>query len=97
MVDNLDVLMAVLDGVRAAGVQVDIAGCDLTERRMYVKVRALQVAEYAPELPADCHSPFTACAAGCNRAPNRPAQELVNAIRSWTTGKRVPGKSMPST
>jgi len=59
VVDNLDVLMAVLDGVRAAGVQVDIAGCDLTERRMYVKVRAPQVAGYAPELLAAYRSPFT--------------------------------------
>ncbi|MBW0115662.1 DUF932 domain-containing protein [Pseudonocardia abyssalis] len=59
MVDNLDVLMAALEGVRTAGVPVDIAGCDLTERRMYVKVRAPQVAEYAPELLAGYRSPFT--------------------------------------
>jgi len=59
VVDNLDVLMAVLDGVRAAGVAVDIAGCDLTERRMYVKVSAPGIAEYAPELLGDYRSPFT--------------------------------------
>ena len=59
MVDNLDVLMAVLEGVRAAGVPVDIAGCDLTERRMYVKVRAPGIGEYAPELLSDYRSPFT--------------------------------------
>jgi hypothetical protein len=59
VVDNLDVLMAVLDGVRAAGVPVDIAGCDLTERRMYVKVSAPGIAEYAPELLGDYRSPFT--------------------------------------
>jgi hypothetical protein len=59
VVDNLDVLMAVLEGVRTAGVPVQVAGCDLTERRMYVKVRAPQVAEYAPELLAGYRSPFT--------------------------------------
>ena len=59
MVDNLDVLMAVLEGVRSAGVPVDIAGCDLTERRMYVKVRAPGIGEYAPELLGDYRSPFT--------------------------------------
>ncbi|BBG00434.1 MULTISPECIES: DUF932 domain-containing protein [Pseudonocardia] len=59
MVDNLDVLMAVLEGVRAAGVPVDIAGCDLTERRMYVRVRAPGIGEYAPELLGDYRSPFT--------------------------------------
>ncbi|MBW0115711.1 DUF932 domain-containing protein [Pseudonocardia abyssalis] len=59
MVDNLDVLMAALQGIHTAGVPVDIAGCDLTERRMYVRVRAPQVAEYAPELLAGYRSPFT--------------------------------------
>lgn len=59
VVDNLDVLMAVLAGVRNAGVPVDIAGCDLTERRMYVKIHAPQVAEYAPDLLAGYRSPFT--------------------------------------
>jgi hypothetical protein len=59
VVDNLDVLMAVLEGVRAAGVPVDIASCDLTERRMYVKVRAPGIGEYAPELLGDYRSPFT--------------------------------------
>jgi hypothetical protein len=37
-IDNLDVLLAALDGVRAAGVPVEVDGCDLTERRMYVRV-----------------------------------------------------------
>ncbi|GAA3238384.1 hypothetical protein GCM10017691_38470 [Pseudonocardia petroleophila] len=59
VVDNLDVLMAVLEGIRTAGVEVDIARCDLTERRMYVKVRAPQIAEYAPDLLAGYRSPFT--------------------------------------
>jgi hypothetical protein len=59
VVDNLDVLMAVLEGVRAAGVPVDITSCDLTERRMYVKVRAPGIGEYAPELLGDYRSPFT--------------------------------------
>ena len=59
VVDNLDVPMAVLHRVREAGVQVDIAGCDLTERCMYVRDRAPQVAEYARELLTDYRSPFT--------------------------------------
>ncbi|MHA6781990.1 hypothetical protein ACVGOW_13510 [Pseudonocardia saturnea] len=40
VVNNLDVLMAVLEGIRTAGVEVDITRCDVTERRMYLKVRA---------------------------------------------------------
>src|SRR5689334_15033545 len=38
IVDNLDVLMAALDGIRQAGAPVTIDGCNLTERRMYVRV-----------------------------------------------------------
>jgi hypothetical protein len=59
VIDNLDVLMAALDGVRAAGVEVDIAGCDLTDRRMYVRVKAPQVQAYAPKLLQGYRSPFT--------------------------------------
>ena len=44
IIDNLDVLLAALDGVRASGFPVRIAGCDLTERRMYVRVVCEQVA-----------------------------------------------------
>lgn len=67
VVDNLDVLMAVLDGVRQAGVEVQIAQCDLTERRMYVKIRSTEIAEYAPQLLADYRSPFTG-----NRGADNP-------------------------
>lgn len=59
IVDNIDVLMAALDGIRAAGVQVDIAGGDLTDRRMVVRVHAPEVAALAPRLLAGYRSPFT--------------------------------------
>jgi hypothetical protein len=58
-VDNLDVLMAVLDGFRTAGIPVDVTQCDLTERRMYVKIRSTAVAERAPELLSRYVSPFS--------------------------------------
>ncbi|MGH3769356.1 MAG: DUF932 domain-containing protein [Pseudonocardiaceae bacterium] len=57
--DNLDVLMAVLDGIRRTGVHTEISRCDLTERRMYVKVRSPEVASCAQQLIADYRSPFT--------------------------------------
>lgn len=47
--DNLDVLTAVLDGIRRTGVRIEISRCDLTEKRMYVKVRSPEVAAYAPQ------------------------------------------------
>lgn len=57
-IDNLDVLTAALEGVKDAGVDVDIHSCDLTERRMYVNVIAPQVTALAPELLKGYRSPF---------------------------------------
>ena len=57
-IDNLDVLMAVLDGVRRSGAQVQVDGCDLTERRMHVRLYAPQVRALAPQLLGSYRSPF---------------------------------------
>lgn len=59
MFDNLDVLTAALEGVRDAGVEVEIDGCDLTERRMYVRIKAPEVRALAPTLLAGYRSPFS--------------------------------------
>jgi hypothetical protein len=58
LVDNLDVLTSALDGVKQAGVQVEIDGCDLTDRRMYVRIVAPEVTARAGELLRDYRSPF---------------------------------------
>ena len=65
-IDNLDVLLAALDGVRAAGVPAQIDGCDLTERKMYVRVVCEQVAALAPVLLAGYRSPFTGASGADN-------------------------------
>ncbi|MGP3920569.1 DUF932 domain-containing protein [Nonomuraea sp. 10N515B] len=66
IIENLDVLTAALKGVRQAGVQVQIDGCDLTERRMYVRVVCEQVRALAPDLLRDYRSPFTGAAGADN-------------------------------
>ncbi|MEV6965187.1 DUF932 domain-containing protein [Hamadaea sp. NPDC051192] len=58
-IDNLDVLMAALDGVRETGLPVQLDGCDLTDKRMYLRVYAPQVAAMAPALLDRYRSPFT--------------------------------------
>jgi hypothetical protein len=58
-IDNLDVLMAALDGVRQSGVDIQVDGCDLTERRMYLRIYSPQVSAIAPVLLGDYRSPFT--------------------------------------
>src|SRR6266567_4388660 len=59
MIDNLDVLMAALDGLRQAGVPAEIDGCDLNPRRMYVRVISPAVRALAPGLLRGYRSPFT--------------------------------------
>lgn len=59
MMDNLDVLMAALEGIRDAGVDVQIDGGDLTDRRMVVRVKCEAVSAMAPTLLHGYRSPFT--------------------------------------
>jgi len=59
VIDNLDALMAALDGIRASGYPVQVESCDLTDRRMYVRVRCEPVSVLAPALLSRYRSPFT--------------------------------------
>lgn len=59
VIDNLDVLTAALDGVRASGADVKVTGCDLSDRRMIVRVTAPQVQVMAEALLRDYRSPFS--------------------------------------
>jgi hypothetical protein len=58
VIDSLDVLLATLDGIREAGVTVDVRECDLSESKMYVKLWSPQVAAVAPKLLENYRSPF---------------------------------------
>ncbi len=62
VIDNLDVLLAALEGIRQAGVPVEVDGCDLTGRRMYVRVVCDLVQALAPALLRGCRSPLTGAA-----------------------------------
>ncbi|GGX93782.1 DUF932 domain-containing protein [Streptomyces fructofermentans] len=59
IIDHLDMLTAVLAGIRESGHPVKITGGDLTERRMIVRVESEHVAALAPELLRGYRSPFT--------------------------------------
>jgi len=65
-IDHIDTLMAVFDGIRACGQDVTIDSCDLTDRRMYVRVRCEAVQVLAPALLAGYRSPFTGAAGAEN-------------------------------
>jgi hypothetical protein len=57
--DNYDAVAAALKGVEEAGVEVAIQSCDLTERRVVVRVVAPQVMRYSPQLLAGYRNPMT--------------------------------------
>ncbi|MEW2425884.1 DUF932 domain-containing protein [Streptomyces nigra] len=58
LMDNLDMLLAALDGVQQSGHPTRITGCDLTDRRMYVRVESEAVAVQARSLLRGYRSPF---------------------------------------
>jgi hypothetical protein len=72
-IDNYDVLLAALAGIRKAGVEVNVVGCDLSDRRMTVKVEAPAIAALAPDLLRNYRSPFDN---GERRAENAPGWNL---------------------
>ena len=59
IVDHLDVLTAALDGVRQAGADVEIEACDLTDRKMMVRIASPEIRELAPDILGNYRSPFT--------------------------------------
>jgi hypothetical protein len=65
-IDHLDALMAALDGVRQSGYPVSVEGCDVSDRRMYIRVRCDAVATLAPALLAGYRSPFTGASGADN-------------------------------
>ncbi|MFF0698614.1 DUF932 domain-containing protein [Streptomyces tendae] len=58
LMDNLDMLLAALDGVKQSGHPTRVTGCDLTDRRMYVRIESEAVAIQARNLLRGYRSPF---------------------------------------
>ena len=58
-IEDLDVLLATLEGIRNSGRRVEIRSCDLTQNRMYVTVACPEVAAMAPALLGNYRSPYT--------------------------------------
>lgn len=59
VIDNYDVLISALDGIRAAGVNVDVRSADLTDTRMIVKLHSPEVSALAPVLLGNYRNPFS--------------------------------------
>jgi hypothetical protein len=76
-IDNLDVLTAALEGVRAADVDVEIEGCDLTERNMLVRIVSPQITANMPVLLDGYRSPFRDETIEAQRAALQRGRELA--------------------
>ena len=89
--DNLPLFLAVLDGIRQAGIaadQLDIQG-DLTEDRMYMVVRAPEIKGYAWDLLQGYTSPYAngrGTAHGGMDAENLPIIEAGFIVQNSETG-----------
>lgn len=80
IIDNFDVLTAAMQGIRDAGVGVDILGCDLTERRMHVRAVARNLAQAAPQLLRNYRAP------NGNRGADNPLVSMGIRIRNSELG-----------
>ena len=88
-VDNLDVLLAVLDGIRAAGADVHVAKCDLTERRMYVQIASQSVAARAETLLSGYVSPFAGARGTDNPLPSATSAPSCGSPRTSRTRSSI--------
>lgn len=86
-VDNFDVLLAALEGMREAGVSEPRIQADLTDRRMYVRVTVPEIAAYAPDLLAGYRSPFDGGAADAGGwTPDRVAHAAAGEGSAYVPG-----------
>lgn len=79
--DDLDVLLAALSGVKAAGVNIAVRSCDRTERRMRVRIEAPELTVAAPHFLRNYRSPFTG-----NTGADNPLISAGLAIDNSETG-----------
>jgi len=77
IIDNLDVLSAVLDGIRLADSDARVRECDLSDTSMHCKVYSPKVSALAPNFLAGYRNPFAnpELAADWNRA--------AGELRKW--------------
>lgn len=82
MIDNLDLLTAVTEGITQAGVEIVIKGCDVTETSMHVRAYSPQVAQLAPHFLSSYQNPFA----------NPDLEKARRAITSATNTYRGAGE-----
>lgn len=87
MIDHLDVLAAVMEGITAAEVDAVVRSCDLTDSYMNVKVHSPSVAAAAPAFLGGYRNPFG------NRALEEARQAASGTLDHWNESGRPTGDS----
>ncbi|ATL67414.1 hypothetical protein [Nocardia terpenica] len=77
IIDNLDVLAAVLDGIQLAGADTRIRSCDLSESSMHCKVYSPHISALAPHLLANYRTPFA------NPDLEADRRHVASALDTW--------------
>jgi hypothetical protein len=85
VIDNLDVLTAVLDGVRQAGVEVQVRDADLSDTRMHVRLVAPGVTALAPQLLNGYRNPWD------NQNLRGQLERNVSDLNAWRRAARDEG------
>jgi hypothetical protein len=84
-IDNLDVLLAVMDGIREAGITAVPDTCDLSDRRMFARFVAPEIAALAPKLLDGYRSPLDGPGGVARAGGDRPGMRMqVGGGGSWT-------------
>ncbi len=82
-IDNLDFLLAIMDGIRAAGVNAVPGLVDLTERKLIARFDVPEIAALAPKLLEGYRTPFREN--GVERAgKDRPGYRLRSEYGNWS-------------
>lgn len=56
-IDNWDVLMSALEAIKATGIKVNVESCDITDKKMYVRIVAPEIEAKASELIKNYKTP----------------------------------------
>lgn len=83
-IDNLDVLLAIMDGIRKAGVNAVPGFADLSERRMIARFDVPEIAALAPKLLDGYRSPFEGAGAVERAGEDRPGYRLRSEYGNWS-------------
>jgi hypothetical protein len=85
--DNLDTVLALLDGMRAAGLGAQhIRGADLSDERLYLRVTAPELEVVAPKLLEGYRSPWAGTAHGGEAANTLPVVYAGMLVTNSETG-----------